>query len=689
MKKLFLVFWFVILLTRVDGQPVAQKMWDYRFGGDTSDRGRVLIETMDHGFVLAGTSVSSISFDKSDYLRGVSDYWIVKTDSVGNFLWDKTYGGNDWDELRDIVELPDSGFLLGGISVSDSGFDKSDSCHGLTDYWIVRIDKSGNKLWDRTYGGNGSEFLYNIKLLTDGSFILAGETRSDSTGQMSHHSYGGVSDYWIIKIDSNGNRLWDKNYGGTGVEWISSVALADNGQLILAGTSDSPSNGIKSQNSFSGSKDYWILKIDSTGNKIWDKTYGGNGIEWTSYNSILRLSNNKFLLSGLSLSPISGNKTLGNHGSPGYWVDYWLVCIDSSGNKLWEQVVGGDDDEDAIFSVSTFDNGILITGESLSDSSGDKSENNIYSGSQPWVTAIDTNGNVLWDITLHNPNWPWTIFGLQVEDGCFVFLSATEIAGGYASQSRNSQEDFWLSKFCLTNVPPVSNFNSIYNSICQGSCISFNNMSMYANNYEWYFPGANPLMDTTLNPQNICYTDTGFHDVILISKNSFGTDTLTQHNLIYVYPQVQFNPLYQVGDILFSTPGFATYQWYLDSIPIANANSYFYIASINGTYGISITDSIGCTAFATLLNVNVSVPEYNEVSANNSFYVYPQPTTNYIFLTLSDLKELSFFDLAGNKIMDLNAPGKFVNVSDLPNGYYLVRGVTCENKIYFSKFLKQ
>jgi hypothetical protein len=160
-------------LLQAQNTPPA-KQWDKTYGGSLRDIGRLLVAAPDGGFLLGGTSQSDISGEKSVASRGEFDYWIMKIDREGNKLWDKAYGGNGDDEIKTMITTPDGGFLLGGTSTSDSSGEKSENSRGEYDYWIVKIDREGNKLWDKTYGGNNYDGLGSIIATPDGGFLLAG-----------------------------------------------------------------------------------------------------------------------------------------------------------------------------------------------------------------------------------------------------------------------------------------------------------------------------------------------------------------------------------------------------------------------------------------------------------------------------------------------------------------------------------
>src|SRR5204863_32675 len=148
---------------------------------------------------------------------GNIDYWIVKTDSIGNKQWDKDFGGTNNDELFSIQQTADGGYILGGCSVSGISGDKTQVNWGDIDYWIVKTDSLGNKQWDKDFGGTSDDFLYSMQQTADGGYILGGISSSGISGDKTQVTWGN-SDYWIVKTDSLGNKQWDKDFGGTVTE---------------------------------------------------------------------------------------------------------------------------------------------------------------------------------------------------------------------------------------------------------------------------------------------------------------------------------------------------------------------------------------------------------------------------------------------------------------------------------------
>ena len=302
------------------------KIWDKRFGGSATDICLAVSKTNDGKFLLAGSSKSSADGDRSQTNRGSYDYWAVKIDANGAKVWDKRFGGTQWDYLCDLVMTSDGGFLLAGYSSSGGNGDKSASPFGELDFWAVRIDASGNKVWDKGFGGSLYERCYGVVATGDGGFLLSGESNSGANGNKSQGSRGGY-DYWTVKINATGNKIWDKRFGGSGDDRFARVtaSVSDGGYLLVA-QSESGAGGDKNETS-RGGNDYWAVKIDENGAKVWDKRFGSDGEDICR--AVITTADGGYLLAGNSDSDAGDDKVEANRGG----MDYWVVKIDANGNK--------------------------------------------------------------------------------------------------------------------------------------------------------------------------------------------------------------------------------------------------------------------------------------------------------------------------------------------------------------------
>jgi len=346
--------------------------FDKTIGGSKDDILTSLQKTSDVGYILGGYSNSNISGEKTQNMKGGLDYWIVKLDATGNIQFDKTIGGNGNDDLTAMQQTSDGGYILGGYSFSSKSGNKSENGRGFADYWVVKLDRNGNFQWDKTVGGNNEDFFTSLQQTTDGGYILGGESFSDISGEKSENNHGSdqFSDFWIVKLDSIGNIQFDKTIGGNSTDNLDALQQTSDGGYILGGHSFSDISGDKTENSRGsfGEADYWIVKLNSRGNIIFDKTYGGSDLDILT--SIQQTNDGGYILGGRSFSNISFEKSENTRGINDD--DYWIVKVDFKGNKQFDKTIGGTDFDECYSIKETGKNRYLAGGWSLSNATGDK-----------------------------------------------------------------------------------------------------------------------------------------------------------------------------------------------------------------------------------------------------------------------------------------------------------------------------
>jgi hypothetical protein len=233
-------FWLV--KTNANGDS----LWSRTFGDDYWDQCNAVRQTTDGGYVLAGNGyVPSPPFGNG------SDFRLVKTDANGYFPWTRTYGGNDDEYCNDVDEMADGGYLVAGSTLSFGAF-------GSYDFWLVRTNAAGDSLWSRTFGGNGDESCNDFVPTQDGGFLLGGYTTSFGAGS---------ADFWLVRTDANGDSLWSRTFGGSGADYCNAICRTADGGYVLAGstTSFGPVG-----------YDFWLVKVDANGDSLWSRTFGGH-----------------------------------------------------------------------------------------------------------------------------------------------------------------------------------------------------------------------------------------------------------------------------------------------------------------------------------------------------------------------------------------------------------------------------
>jgi hypothetical protein len=249
--------------------------------------------TENEGFALVGSIKDSIN---GTWLDSNDDVWLVRIDSNGFMLWNRTYGGANYDRAKSLATTSDGGLILACETRSFGA--------GGADFWLIKTDSQGNLEWDMTYGGTDNEFASTVVETLDGGYAVTGSTIP---------SEGGNADFWLIKTDSQGNLEWSQSYGGDGTEYANSMITTMDGGYALAGSTTSFGNG---------DWDGWLVKTDSKGIMEWSETFGTEENEYIG--SLVVNDNQEYVLACIKQS------TFGD----GF---IWLAKTDSSGIMLWNQ----------------------------------------------------------------------------------------------------------------------------------------------------------------------------------------------------------------------------------------------------------------------------------------------------------------------------------------------------------------
>lgn len=447
-------FWVV----KIDALGAMQ--WDKDLGATYDERLLAIQQTKDGGYLLGGSSSSGIDGDKTepniDTVNFTHDYWIVKLDSLGNKLWDRDFGGIENENLSTVKQCTDGGFILGGSSNSIISGHKTqanrDTINFTYDYWIVKTDSNGIKQWDKTFGGNDDDQLTSINLSNDGGYVLSGPSVSGMNGDKSQVSVGNY-DYWVVKIDSLGIKQWDKTFGGTELDLLYSAQATYDGGYIFGGTSKSGIGGDKSQPNWDNTNitgDYWVVKIDSMGNKQWDKDYGGIKDEY-SFGNIWQTIDSGFLLSGISYSDISGNKTENNLGVE----QSWIVKTNASGIIEWDKTLLTAAEDECGYAIQTKDGCFVMTNSCPAGIGGYKSQDFRgledywivkFCDSTKFATALPSIGFDEHLIIYPNPFTSEITISFNKQNTQYIACSIFDVLGNTVFQSRDEKLSMPYSK---------------------------------------------------------------------------------------------------------------------------------------------------------------------------------------------------------------------------------------------------
>ena len=496
----FLTAGLLLICININAQTPAVE-WHKCLGSNFSEYADCVQPTSDGGFIISGYSVGSDNGDVMGHHGNftVGDLWIVKLDKSGNTEWQKNLGGTDTEQRGFIIQTPDGGYIVAGGAAS-RGCEITGN-HGGGDYWVVKLNSKGDMLWQKMYGGSNTDIPYSIALNADGGYFVAGFTLSNDGDVTGNH---GEMDYWIIKIDAAGNLIWQKSLGGTDYESATSIQATTDGGCIVTGSTYSVNGDVTGNH---GSADYWVVKLDNKGNLQWQKALGGSTTESAACVQVTK--DGGFIVSGSSNS-LDGDVT-GIHGQ-GY--DAWIVKLDANGKIIWQKSYGGSINETANYIQNTADGGYVFTGSSLS-SDGDV---NCNAGSYDvLVMKINSSGNLEWQKTLGGKDFDEGYCVQPLNDGSFIVAGSTassDIAGYHTPVGGvyDDKFDYWVIKLSapMATVPaPVVKIDPATAIVCEGKQATIRASVLYG--------GVNPVYQWMKNgmpagTNSPLYMDLNFSD---------------------------------------------------------------------------------------------------------------------------------------------------------------------------------
>ncbi|MFT3793299.1 T9SS type A sorting domain-containing protein [Flavobacterium sp.] len=371
------------------------------------------------------------------HLLAVCTFCIISLTTYSqDILWEKSFGGIHSEYLTDVQPTADYGFILAGSSLSGKTGNKKEKNHGNLDYSLWKMSETGEMEWQKNFGGDGSDFLRSLDLTTDGGFILAGNSNS-SKGLIKMDSCRGNQDIWIVKLDAGGGEQWQKTIGGIGQDNVQSIVQTKDGGYILGASSDSYPSGEKIGKGHGG-MDCWIIKLDKYGEIQWQKLFGG--IYFDEVKSIEQTRDNGYIVGAYSNSPASGNKTEDNNGAG----DFWVLKLDSKGDIEWQQVLGGNKDDQPVVTKQTHDGGYILGGNSNSEATNAKEKGN-GKGTDFWVVKLDNQGAMMWQETYDFGNSDVLASIVENQD-------QTILIGGYAASENNGKDKKGIADYIALKI---------------------------------------------------------------------------------------------------------------------------------------------------------------------------------------------------------------------------------------------
>lgn len=378
------------------------------YGGSKNDSAQSVVATTDGGYAILGFT-QSMDGDITDKQNESFDYWVIKFNAEDELQWQKTYGGSLDERGSDIIQTQDGGYAILGYSFSSDG-DLTENA-GLQDYWLAKLDANGNISWQKSFGYQGADSGISVIQTNDQGYLISGILDVTASGGLGNSSRSGESlhaggDYWVLKLNASGNVEWSRYFGGNFTDTPEGIIQTDDNGFIIAGGSDSDDTDISNN---IGSYDFWVIKISALGDLIWEKSYGGDQID--EARAIVKSSDGNFIIAGDTRS--DNNDVSNNIGA----ADLWLIKISPNGNLLWEKTIGGTSFDVSRSIVKTQNNSFLLAGSSRS-SDIDVSENK--GQNDAWVLEVDANGNLQWETTIGGSNVDFAYGIAQLNDASII-----------------------------------------------------------------------------------------------------------------------------------------------------------------------------------------------------------------------------------------------------------------------------
>jgi len=413
--------------------------WAKSLGGTQNETAYSIVQTTDGGYAVVGYTYSNDG-DVSglhDSVGSIPDYWLVKLDSIGNLQYQSCFGGTDDDEAYSIINTFDGGYLVTGLAFSLDG----DIINGLGfgDVWILKFDSLFNIQWQKNLGGSNIDFANCMIQTLDSGYAIAAISDSYDGNVTGNH---GLMDYWIVKTDETGNIQNEQCYGGLCIDWAASILQTLDGGYIVGGWTCSTDGDVIGMN---GMWDYWILKFDPMLNLQWQKCLGGTGDDESYSSSIIQTSDGGFVTVGYAFS--NDINVSGNHGAN----DYWVVKLDSLGSIIWQKCLGGTSIEECWSIFQTHDNGFILAGYSFS-TDGDVIAN--HGNADYWIVKLNNIGDFQWQKCLGGTDDEKAHSIIQTSDYGYIIAGHSTSNDGDVSGNHGSA-DYWIVKLAPDTITGI------------------------------------------------------------------------------------------------------------------------------------------------------------------------------------------------------------------------------------------
>lgn len=481
-----LVYLFILIGPAMTKAQPPGILWQKTLGGTANEHGRDVIQALDGGWLVVGETYA-LPGDVVTGAHGLADFLVVKLATNGNVEWQKAYGGTNYEFVSGALATADGGYYVFGSTMSADGDITLN--RGNSDAWIIRIDSQGTIIWQKTYGGSGADAISGAKALPNGNLVLSGSTSSNDGDVSGNH---GNPDYWFLTIDPSGTLISQKCFGGSAIDYGAGIDFSPDGNVVITGyafstdgdVTGNPSMwfcgswtikitlagallwerfevpefwdqrglavirthdgvviaGTKSHYVYPDGADLWLVRYDENGNKIWDKMYGTMGAD--NANSIVRMTDGGLLVVGETWQP-------GSDGVSRDWSNFWVMKIGMPGNIIWQKMLGGTAYDIAWGAAVNSDGSMVVVGETTSNN-GDVSDN--HGSNDMWLVKL-----------AQDPALPVSLINFSAQAGSnnsidLKWVTANEVDNAYfeIEKSKDLKEVIPLTRISPDETPAAT-----------------------------------------------------------------------------------------------------------------------------------------------------------------------------------------------------------------------------------------